>query len=44
MTGAQALLLGAIVGSAIGVFAGSSHILPALRRCAAWAARRLGRG
>jgi hypothetical protein len=31
MTGAQALLLGAIAGSAIGVFAGSSHILPALR-------------
>ena len=31
MTSAQALLVGAIVGSAIGVFAGSSHILPALR-------------
>jgi ABC-type antimicrobial peptide transport system permease subunit len=31
MTSAQALLIGAIIGSGIGVFAGSSHILPALR-------------
>lgn len=40
MTNAQALLIGAIIGSGIGVFAGSSHILPGLRALRRWLLRR----